>query len=952
MSKNSQSNFGPESVVPADDQQYISPQQHEEASHLSWWSRYSSSLTEHLSSVAIEVLEADANHIIDRAIPLREGRLSVDEWPANSRVRSGMVVGSVQSGKTASMLGVAALALDRGIDLIILLAGTRVSLWLQTYERLLIQLDGSTPDTAFRRRNERLILPQPADILNEQRADPTSYLQRPLARMALRAGKPIICVVPKEDDHLLALRRFINQVIDDSYLDARATPYTMLLLDDEADDASVLDSENSLKLTPRLITALWSSDTERSETRHQNLLASYIAYTATPQANYLQATHNPLSPRNFNVALRVPGSTGIPSTRTLTYSEPAGISGYYCGGETFYNQLQNTQAALCIPSKFPTLTTGQSQAEFERQYEETRWAMLSDALRSFLVGAAIRLIDSGKSISSTYASSFQTAELARLATPPPHTMLYHPSARKDDHFNAAVDIIRWSMAVPGEENSTVVPGEDMGTVDLVLSAHHLVNRLNAEEDAWKSWLLHFENTRISLSTSPRAPYSAIKQEDWPRIRETLINEIFPHITLRVLNSDPNSDERPRFDPLRVDDTFRMAPDVLSIFIAGNVLSRGLTLEGLATSLFLRGSSEPAADTQMQMQRWFGYRGKHLIFCRVLMFEDQLELFRSYHVNDNSLKTEIIKQMEKGSDSSTSSVLILQGSSFRATSKVDCRRVPLSPGPRPSIRLVETNDSYFISANVALLDKICSEGDWTSLNDDKGFRRGSIRRVPVDLLTLAGLLESFRYQHHDPNLNDEFSERWEHYRILLDLKEPLFRPPGNNATPYASEPQSCPYSIAAYLRLWAALKDGRYAPGFYPTDHPDVPWNYSDSTALSQPKFYIAVRFGDQDPYDPRLRRHGIRAMTRQLSPSRKTLQTLWGTRGYGNTYFGDELVDYYHHQTTPVPSIEGGATWRLRGHPGLALFHVIRDPIAHCDLVTVGLGFPHGGPDHIAALRA
>lgn len=952
MSTNLSSDFGPESVMPADDQQPTSPLQPTDISHKSWWSRYSSSLTARLSPVAIEVLETDANYIIDRAMPLREGRLAVDEWSANSRIRSGMVVGSVQSGKTASMLGVAALALDRGTDLIILLAGTRVNLWLQTYERLLAQLDGSTPDTAFHRRNERLILPQPADILNEQRADPTRYLQRPLARIALRTGKPIICIVPKEDDHLLALRRFLHLVINDTYLDERAAPYTMLLLDDEADDASVLDSENSLKLTPRLITALWSGDTERSETRHEKILASYVAYTATPQANYLQATHNPLSPRNFNVALRVPGSIGTPATRTLTYSEPAGISGYYCGGETFYNQLQSTQAALCMPSPFPTLHTGESQTELELRHEKIRWTMLSDALRSFLVGAAIRLIDSGKSLSCAYASCFPTAELARLASPPPHTMLHHPSARKDDHFNAAIDIVRWSMAVPGEESSTVVPGEDMGTVDLVISADHLANRLHAEEEAWKNWLIHFENTRVGISTFPRAPYAPINLESWPIVRETLVNEIFPHIALRVLNSDPNSSERPRFDPLRVGDTYRVAPDLLSIFVAGNVLSRGLTLEGLATSLFLRGSNEPAADTQMQMQRWFGYRGKHLVFCRVLMFEDQLELFRSYHVNDSSLKTEIMKQMEDGSNSTTSSVLILQGASFVATSKVDCRRVPLSPGPRPSIRLVEAHDHHLISANVALLDEICSDGDWIALNDDRGFRRGSIRRVPVDLLTLAGLLEKLQYRHHDPDLRNEFSERWEHYRVLLGLRAPLFRPPGNNATSYAAEPQSCPYSIAAYLRLWAALKDDRHAPGFYPTDRPDVPWNYSDSITSNEPKFYIAIRFGDQDPYDPRLRQHGIRAMTRQLSPNRHSLQTLWGSRGYGNAYFGDELVDYYHHQTLPVPSIEGGATWRPRGHPGLALFHVIRDPASRSDLVTVGLGLPHGGPDHIAALRA
>ena len=152
------------------------------------------------------------------------------------------------------------MALDAGVDLLILLAGTRVSLWLQTYERLLAQLDGSTPENAYRRRAERLILPQPADILHEQRADPARYLQRPLARQALRADRPIICVIPKEDDHLLTLRRFLADIVTDEYLASRDRPYSIMLLDDEADDASVLDSERSQKITPRLITALWSGE--------------------------------------------------------------------------------------------------------------------------------------------------------------------------------------------------------------------------------------------------------------------------------------------------------------------------------------------------------------------------------------------------------------------------------------------------------------------------------------------------------------------------------------------------------------------------------------------------------------------------------------------------------------------------------------------------------------------
>ena len=46
--------------------------------------------------------------------------------------------------------------------------------------------------------------------------------------------------------------------------------------------------------------------------------------------------------------------------------------------------------------------------------------------------------------------------------------------------------------------------------------------------------------------------------------------------------------------------------VVAIAVGGNTLSRGLTLEGLIVSFFVRAAS--AYDTLLQMGRWFGYRG--------------------------------------------------------------------------------------------------------------------------------------------------------------------------------------------------------------------------------------------------------------------------------------------------------------------------------------------------------
>ncbi|WP_340519368.1 Z1 domain-containing protein [Cupriavidus necator] len=894
------------------------------------------------------MLEADADYIIGKALPRNGDGLDPSAWP-ESRVRTGMVVGSVQSGKTASMLGVAAKALDAGVDLLVLLAGTRVSLWLQTYERFLEQLDGSTADNAYRRRNERLILPQPADILHDQRADPARYLQRPLARQALRAGRPIICIVPKEDDHLLTLRRFLADIITDDYLAARDRPYSILLLDDEADDASVLDSARSQKITPRLITALWSGDPDEASTRHAKMFATYVAYTATPQANYLQATHNPLSPRDFNAALRTPGMTGSVSPRSTSYAELTGVRSYYCGGEIFYERLRLAgEGALSRASLFPDLRPGETEAELNERREALRWTMLSDALRCFFVGAAVRSLARGWENAFGHDRLYATAETARAAACGSHTMLIHPSARKEDHFSTAMDVVRWASAKPGCE--THVQIDDDSAECLQVSADGLARRLFLEEAEWLAWLTRFEASRMALAMLPQAPYVPISPAEWPAVREALITRIFPNVRLRVLNSDPDSDDRPRFEVAQDEGGFRIPADSLAIFVAGNVLSRGLTLEGLTTSLFLRGAAEPAADTQMQMQRWFGYRGSFLPFCRVFTYEDQLQLFRRYHVNDNALKTEIISSMDRG-ESANGPALVLQGASFVATSKVEARKVPLSPGPRPSIRLVETDDDVLAKHNIDVAVNLLDDGEWVPLIDDNGLQRGLIRSAPVSLSRLAEVLDTLRYSHHDPNLGDELSQRWEHYARLLAIDDPLFAPPMRDPQAYGAEPQSCPYSIAAYLRLWSHLASGRSAPGFYPTDRPEVPWNYSDAMHPGAPQFYLAFRYGQSPARDPRLAARGINAVTRERMPSGRALQTLWGTRGYGGSYFGDEFVDYYFHRTPLVPSIQGGASWRPRGHPGLALFHVVSAPELPNDMLAIGLGMPHGGPDHIAALR-
>lgn len=82
-----------------------------------------------------------------------------------------------------------------------------------------------------------------------------------------------------------------------------------------------------------------------------------------------------------------------------------------------------------------------------------------------------------------------------------------------------------------------------------------------------------------------------------------------------------------------------------IAVGGNKLARGLTLEGLCTSYFVR--TTKMYDTLMQMGRWFGYRTNYIDLCRLYTTEELVEWFG--HIADASeeLRQEFDAMAESG-----------------------------------------------------------------------------------------------------------------------------------------------------------------------------------------------------------------------------------------------------------------------------------------------------------------
>lgn len=934
--------------------------QGEEPPPTTWWARYESRLSEGgISKTARTVIEADSEYVVQAGI-LGAGPWGEGPWP-DGRFRSGLVMGAVQSGKTASMLGVTAKSLDIPLDVVVILAGTRLALWRQAYDRIYRQLFVDNPD-------DGILLPEPRTMeQGAPRGALGAMFNLPTARVrrALKECQPLVLTVMKHGQHIRAASKFLHERVYTN-LGLIDRPVHLLVLDDEADDGSILDAlvesaadpaVDQLKQIPRHVVDLWSRRQVAPATAHPLLHATYVAYTATPQANFLQADQNPLAPRDFIASLRTPSDSGEIAPRSTTYREPQGLRSFYTGGEAFYHRI-NGPGSL-IASDLSTSDAGQ-----EQDAVEGRQAWIAQAVRAWLVAAAIRLdrAPGNRRYAGLHEQHSETREGIEAKCPLPHTMLIHPSATVDDHFEALAEALGWAHGISMDEARSAA---EEGLRDLAVDA--LREDMEEHPALWVHWLHEYglSATAVAAAYGLEDPPTVPPEGDWARLKDILLEDIVPHVRLSVVNSDPDADDRPRFTPYLAGEFWHAPPDLLTIFISGNVMARGLTLEGLTSTLFLRSSNDPTADVQMQMQRWFGYRGSYLELCRVFLSTGQALLFEKYQDADEALRRQVLAAMNAAGVGAPSP-LVLEGLDFRATGKIEgVSKVPLCPGATPFMDLVNVGAEPDPNVDVLVEAFQRPSSDVTAV----GKVRGRILDEPLDLVEAAALLERLTYYQYTPDLTNPLSTRWQQLEDQLGLSADLgeqyghlFRPPTEptEESPSVIPPARCPYSVAAYLRLWNACLS-RHAVGLFPTDDPDGRWSLLDLDKRRdmQPKFYVGLRYGSESPFkstDPGAA--ALEGLDFEPHPmSRKVHEGLitstWGTRNPGDdpdAYLGDQLFDYHYHHSDLLPKDRtGGPLWRPLGAPGLLLFHLIRTQGEDLPVVALGAAIPLGGPDHFAA---
>jgi len=219
--------------------------------------------------------------------------------------RRGLVIGHVQSGKTANYLGLVAKAADAGYKFIIVIAGVHNNLRKQTQERVDEGFVGRT-----RVEDKWKIVgvghddyPHPATLTNIY----TDFNKKTAEHSGWSINdfsKPVILVIKKNVSTLKSLHRWLDELNSKGHGKIRDIP--MLMIDDEADNASINTKKED-------------NDPTQTNRRIREILSlfdksCYVGYTATPFANIFinpdaygdEQLKEELFPRDFIYCLDAP----------------------------------------------------------------------------------------------------------------------------------------------------------------------------------------------------------------------------------------------------------------------------------------------------------------------------------------------------------------------------------------------------------------------------------------------------------------------------------------------------------------------------------------------------------------------------------------------------------------------------------------------------------------------
>lgn len=543
------------------------------------WKRYKSFLQQKDPSFPINDLDDFTNKILDKCVnPNLKG-----SWD-----RRGMVVGHVQSGKTSNYVGLINKASDAGYKVIIVIAGTISSLRRQTQERIDEGFIGRSSSAFINNRGENKIIgvghqKVDTDIYSltssyYKTGDEGDFNQAIANRLNIPIGKNPVVVVIKKNKSILEnlidwFSKDTNIVIKNGQSKLFDVP--ALIIDDEADAASVNATRDieEIKTINRLIRTLLNVFDQNT----------FVGYTATPYANlFISQDYNKeqkttvkgkeyfigedLFPRDFIVNIKAPTNYigaakifGLENPITGQSNEPLDIFRSISDYDPPFFRTLNKNNKEDLPEYLPN--------------------SLEKAIKSFILTCTIRRL--------------------RGHEKKHNSMLVHVAL-----YVKWIDRVAYLVNDKIRDYKNYIIGNDLGFLEELKDIYN------------NDFIPTTENVLENLDYTD----IRIKVHSWEEVKSELKNAV-GKIEVRAVHGT-RSTTNLEYHSIEEIDYGRYENGLSVIAVGGSRLARGITLEGLSISYYLR--TTRMYDSLMQMGRWFGYRPGYVDLCRLfttdLIFE--------------------------------------------------------------------------------------------------------------------------------------------------------------------------------------------------------------------------------------------------------------------------------------------------------------------------------------------
>lgn len=205
-------------------------------------------------------------------------------------------------------------------------------------------------------------------------------------------------------------------------------------------------------------------------------------------------------------------------------------------------------------------------------------------------------------------------------------------------------------------------------------------------------------------------------------------------------------QRVLIDNHQSSDRLNYRPDAptTAVVVGGNTLSRGLTLEGLICSYFVR--SATAYDTLLQMGRWFGYRPGYSDLVRVWMTAELEGWFFDLATVEAEIRQQIRAYEDEGMTPDQLPVKIRTHPAMIVTSAAKMRHAVDAEvsfgGSRRQTILFNHRDPDWLRHNVDATARLLSAAAGGGSTPEPRPGRFVLTGVPVDLVT--GFLNDYRF----------------------------------------------------------------------------------------------------------------------------------------------------------------------------------------------------------------